>query len=645
MFRIRQIAEAALPVDRRILSEVQALLLRRLPGVHPSEVESLPEKLLDPLKYKRRTFLLVADDLRGDLKAFALFSHYPDLGFCVLDYIASDAGGGVGGALYERVRELARGLAPLGLFFECLPDEPGLVSNPEFVKGNASRLRFYERFGARPIVGTGYEKLPPRPQDTDLPFLVWDDLGRGKPLRRDELRAVVRALLERVYARICTPEYVQRVVDSIGDDPVRLRAPRYQPRAAPAQTRLRGERLVALVVNDQHQLHHVRERGYVEAPVRIKSILEGVRPTGLFWPLPPRRFPERHLLAVHEREMVEYLKRACAGLKPGDSIYPYVFPIRNVARPPKDLAMRAGYYCIDTFTPINKEAYEAARRGVDCALTAAEALLSGQRFAYALVRPPGHHAERRSFGGFCYFNNNAVAAEYLSSHGRVAILDLDYHHGNGQQEIFWRRADVLTISIHGHPSFAYPFFTGFEEERGEGEGAGHNLNLPLPEKVDGQKYRRALRQALERIRAHQPRFLVVALGLDTAKRDPTGTWSLDGADFEHNGRLVGELGLPTLVVQEGGYRTASLGSNARRFFQGLTGLGSGVLRRPGQGGNGNDKGGGSTGSSSGSTSGRTSSSSSSSASGSASGSRSGVSARNPRGNGNQRGKSGAGGGA
>ena len=154
--------------------------------------------------------------------------------------------------------------------------------------------------------------------------------------------------------------------------------------------------------------------------------------------------------------------------------------------------MRAGYYCIDTFTPISRNAYPAARRGVDCALTAARELLAGRRIAYALVRPPGHHAERRSFGGFCYFNNNAIAAQYLTAYGRVAILDIDYHHGNGQQDIFYRRSDVLTVSIHGHPGFAYPYFSGFKEECGEGEGEGFNLNLPLPEAVDGAAYRKAL---------------------------------------------------------------------------------------------------------------------------------------------------------
>jgi ribosomal protein S18 acetylase RimI-like enzyme len=186
-----------------------------------------------------------------------------------------------------------------------------------------------------------------------------------------------------------------------------------------------------------------------------------------------------------------------------------------------------------------------------------------------LIRPPGHHAERRSFGGFCYFNNNAMAAEYLCAYGKVAILDVDYHHGNGGQDIFYRRSDVLTISIHGHPTFAYPYFSGFEEERGADDGEGFNLNIPLPQTVDGGRYRKALARALRRIEEFRPHFLVLGLGLDPAKGDPTGTWSLAVKDFEENGRMIGALGLPTVVVQEGGYRTRTLGKNVLAFFRGL----------------------------------------------------------------------------
>ncbi len=236
---------------------------------------------------------------------------------------------------------------------------------------------------------------------------------------------------------------------------------------------------------------------------------------------------------------------------------------------PKDLSVRAGYYCIDTFTPLNRNAFLAAKRATDCALRAADQILDGRRLAYALIRPPGHHAERRCFGGFCYFNNTAVAAHYLSSHGRVAILDIDYHHGNGQQDIFYRRNDVLTVSIHGHPNFAYPYFSGFSDERGENAGEGFNANFPLPENQDGNEYRKTLAKAIQKVVRFNPLVLIVALGLDTARGDPTGSWLLAAKDFYANGRMIGELRLPTLVIQEGGYRTRTLGVNARRFFEGL----------------------------------------------------------------------------
>jgi acetoin utilization deacetylase AcuC-like enzyme len=187
-------------------------------------------------------------------------------------------------------------------------------------------------------------------------------------------------------------------------------------------------------------------------------------------------------------------------------------------------------------------------------------------FLHAL---PGHHAERFVFGGFCYFNNAAIAANYLSSYGKVAILDIDYHHGNGQQQIFYERADVLTISIHGHPSFAYPYFSGFKEERGEGEGKGYNFNFPLKEDINGDEHRNTIIRALRIIKKFKPEYLIVALGLDTAKGDPTGTWRLDHADFTLNGRMIGKLKLPTLIIQEGGYKNRELGINARSFLKGF----------------------------------------------------------------------------
>lgn len=574
MFRIRRIFDDSLPVDRDAVARVQAMLRERFEAVSEKEVAALPAKLRDPLKYRFRTILFAAES-KSDVVGFALMMHAPDKNFCYLDYLTvmkGRGGRGLGGALYERVRGEAAVLDSLGVFFECLPDDPVLCRDKSLIPENKSRLAFYERYGARPIIGARYE-TPLTPGSDDCPpYLVFDGLGRKQKLSRDQARSVARAILERKYGRRCPPGYVDDVVSSFTDDPVRLREPRYAMNGAPAEisTRMAREK-IALVVNDKHDIHHVRERGYVESPVRINAILKRLEPTGLFERLPPRHFSEDHILAVHNRKFVEYLKKVCAGLTGKSSIYPYVFPLRNAARPPKELPIRAGYFCMDTFTPLNENAYLAAKRAVDCALTCADGLLSGRRIAYALVRPPGHHAERRVFGGFCYFNTAAVAAQYLSRRGRVAILDIDFHHGNGAQDIFYERCDILTASIHGHPSFAFPYFSGFADEKGSGFGSGCNLNYPLPENVDGEEYAKILERALGRVMRFKPMFLIVCLGLDTAKGDPTGAWKLTPRDFEVNGGMIGSLRLPTLVVQEGGYKIPSLGVNAARFFIGLAG--------------------------------------------------------------------------
>ncbi|MEO8495962.1 MAG: histone deacetylase family protein, partial [Planctomycetota bacterium] len=461
-------------------------------------------------------------------------------------------------------------LGAKGVFFECLPDEEDRCADPKIRKLNAARLRFYEQYGARPILGTAYETPAPGCDTDNVPHLVFDDLDTGKPLTAAFAREVVKVILEQKYSDLCTPEYIRTVLASFRDDPVRIREPRYvkAPVDRKPATALAPEP-IAIAINDKHDIHHIRERGYVESPVRIKAILDELDKNGVVERITVKEYPMKHILAVHDADFVDYLERACANAPAGKSVYPYVFPIRNVARPPKELAVRAGYYCIDTFTPINRNAFPAAKRAVDCVLTATDQILDGRRIAYALVRPPGHHAERRSFGGFCYFSNSAVGAQYLSQLGKVAIIDVDYHHGNGQQDIFYDRADVLTVSIHGDPDFAYPYFTGFADERGEGAGEGFNLNIVLPEVQDGAQYREALAKAIQVVRDFDPAFLVIALGLDPAKGDPTGTWSLGPKDFEANGRMLGSLHLPTLVVQEGGYRTRTLGKNAKSFFRGL----------------------------------------------------------------------------
>ncbi len=573
MFRIRRVYDDSIPIDRDAVSQVQTIMRSQFGALPESDVRKLPATLRNPLKYRFRSILFVADDSRARVKGFALLLHAPDLNFCYLDFLSVDPGlhgGGIGGALYERVRDESRELKVAGLFFESLPDEERLCRDPALLRQNRSRLKFYEQYGARPVVGTAYE-TPLKPGDDCPPYLMYDPLDHTCPLSAPVLKRIVRAVLERKYGASTPPGYIDMVIESIRDDPVRIREPRYRARQplGPVSFSRSIDRMIGLVVTDRHEIHHVHERGYVEAPVRIGSILAGLEGLRFFSRKEPRHYPEGWIRRIHARDFVEYLKRMCSRVDKGKSIYPYVFPIRNAARPPRELPVRAGYYCIDTFTPLNRDAYVAAGRSVDCALTASDMLLGGYRLAYALVRPPGHHAEPRAFGGFCYFNSTAVAAEYLSAHGRVAVLDIDYHHGNGTQEAFYERADVLTLSIHGSPDFAYPYFSGFHDEHGRGPGRGYNVNYPLPEITNGEEYRAVLGKALRRIERFRPRFLVIALGLDTAKADPTGTWSLRQKDFEAVGRMIGALKLPTLVVQEGGYRVKSLGANARHFFLGL----------------------------------------------------------------------------
>lgn len=254
---------------------------------------------------------------------------------------------------------------------------------------------------------------------------------------------------------------------------------------------------------------------------------------------------------------------------PFERCHPHPAPLPH--RLPRNFEMRAGYFCIDTSTPLTNAVYPAARRAVDATLSAAKLVRSAAvPWCYAVVRPPGHHAEHRAFGGFCYFNNAAVAAHYLSDSGRtVAILDIDHHHGNGMQDIFYERADVLTVSIHGHPEETYPFFAGFDDERGRGPGEGFNRNYPIRPGVDDAGYLTVLARALRRVAAFKPDYLIVSLGVDIMKGDPTGHFFVTGDGMRRIGDAIGRTRYPTLIVQEGGYNLANLRRGVREFLLGF----------------------------------------------------------------------------
>lgn len=572
MFRIRKISNPYLPVNIKAIEQVKNLIDKQFGDIKKEKIDLITDQMIDPLKYRFHAMLFVADSYTENIKGFALLLHMPDLHFYYLDYMAVAPGktsSGVGGALYQRVREEAQSVHAKGIFLECLPDDPLLSRNPEILAQNKQRLAFYEKYGARPIINTKYE-MPVVPGDNDPPYLVFDDLGYREELSSDYLKQVTEAILRRKYGDYCPESYIKEVLESIVDNPVLVRPFKYIKKKTDNINIPTAEKpALYLVVNSKHDIHHIKERGYVEAPVRIESILKEILPTGIFKLHEAEKYPDHFITAVHDPKYVSYFKTVVEKIAEGKSVYPYVFPIRNNTKPPVELSVRAGYYCIDTFTPLNKNAYLAARSGVNCTLSAADAILQGTRAAYVLTRPPGHHAEANVFGGFCYFNNNAIAANYLSKYGKVAILDIDYHHGNGQQQIFYNRSDVLTVSIHGHPSFAYPYFSGFNNEKGEGAGLGFNVNHALPETITPEKYQKTLLLALESIKKFKPDYLIVALGLDTSKGDPTGTWPLRIADFLNNGKLISSLKLPTLFVQEGGYKTQVLGKNAKAFFTGF----------------------------------------------------------------------------
>ena len=568
MIRIQRVYSTALPSERERVEQVQEIFRENFPDV-ADYADRIPEHLNDPFRFGYRSILLVSETGMRKVTGFSLFIRFPEINAALLDFLAvrrSIRGGGIGSTLYEATRAYLQGAGARGLFLEALSDDPTVVKDPALVEENRKRMAFYGNYGAQPVTETEYETPI---DDSPAPLLLFDPLERDEPLRRSEARAAVRLILRRKYGHIVTPDYIERVVESFVDDPVRFRAPVPAPGTAassrPPAARL--QKTIALVYSDRHKMHYVHDQGYVERPARAGALLESLVPTGLFGLVDPRRHGEDAIRAVHDGDFVTYLKTVCSHLDAKRPVYPYVFPIRRPERKPRELAVRAGYYCIDTFTPLDRNAYDAARVAVDVALTATEELVNGgYRVAYALCRPPGHHAERRVFGGFCYFNNAAVAAHVLSRQGKVAVLDIDFHHGNGTQDIFYRRDDVLTVSIHGHPNFAYPYFSGFADERGEGPGEGFNVNYPLPEGTDGARHREAFDKALARIRRFEPLFLVVSLGFDTLRGDPTGAFCLTPGDLGAVGRRLGSLGLPILVVQEGGYNLRNLRKGAVAFF-------------------------------------------------------------------------------
>ncbi len=238
---------------------------------------------------------------------------------------------------------------------------------------------------------------------------------------------------------------------------------------------------------------------------------------------------------------------------------------------PHNFAARLGLFSFDSGSPLTAGTWAAARGGAACALAAAQTVAGGERSAFALTRPPGHHAGPDFLGGYCFLNNAAIAAQALrdAGHAKVAVLDVDYHHGNGTQTIFYERADVLTVSIHGDPATEYPFFLGHADERGADAGTGFNLNLPLPRGTGLPAWRAALDTALRAVEGFGADALVVPMGLDTFEGDPISGFTLKTGDYAAVGAALAGAGLPTVFTFEGGYAVDEVGTNAVNLLEGF----------------------------------------------------------------------------
>ncbi len=312
-----------------------------------------------------------------------------------------------------------------------------------------------------------------------------------------------------------------------------------------------------------------------EQPARIDKLLAGARTAGCVVERPKLAGMDA-ILAVHDERYVAFLRSAHERWKrisgASDAVIPNIHPVSRDNHYPDSVVAQAGWHLMDASAPIVAETYESARWSASAAVAAADCVIAGDASSYSLSRPPGHHARQDAAAGFCYFNNTAIAAARLrGKHERVAVLDVDLHHGNGTQDIFYERDDVLTVSIHADPSRFYPFFWGSAGQRGKGRGEGFNVNFPLPRGSDDDVFLAALDQALARIDVFDPGAMVIALGLDAFEGDPFGGLSVSTNGFRRIGAAIARAGRwPTVIVQEGGYLCDALGDNLAAFLAGFS---------------------------------------------------------------------------
>ena len=323
----------------------------------------------------------------------------------------------------------------------------------------------------------------------------------------------------------------------------------------------------------KHFLSSGAQQPNPEQPERVDALLEGVNMSAAMM-VEPEDYGLAPIADIHTPEYVHFLEHIHARWQRIDGaspeVIPNIHPDSRFVGYPKSAVGQVGYHCADTACPISTHTFESARWSANTAVQGAREISAGASLVYALCRPPGHHAFTDQAGGFCFFNNTAIAAQQLLHQGlRPAIVDVDLHHGNGTQQIFYRRNDVLTVSIHADPIRFYPFFWGYAQERGDGPGMGYNLNLPLPRGTGDEGFLDALKVALERVRSFDPDVLVIALGLDGFEGDPFGGLSISTAGFADIAAACAALELPTLAVQEGGYLCPELGENLHSFLTGM----------------------------------------------------------------------------
>lgn len=322
--------------------------------------------------------------------------------------------------------------------------------------------------------------------------------------------------------------------------------------------------------NPLYEINNGEKVAHPENAKRVDIILDALSESGFQIEEISSLNPLKFLTKIHTRDFIQAVKILSLRVQKGEHLYPDIFSREKIRKWGNTLAL-IGQYSFDIYTPVMDGTYQAAISAASVAVKAASDVVRTRRIAYALTHPLGHHARPNMMGGYSYFNNAAVAAEYLSSFGKVAILDLDLHHGNGTQEIFYERDDVLFVSIHADPKHKFPYYWGYKEEKGENKGLGYTINYPLPLGIDNEGYQETLERVLENIKGFKPKFLVISLGFDTYKDDPIGCFKLTSDYYQKMAETIKKLDLPTVIIQEGGYDLKALGRNIVNFLRGITG--------------------------------------------------------------------------